>query len=460
MKKIIYLAIIAIIFAACSSNDDNNTAKKVYDTSNLIGEWYSENTSSATEIILGTNFDAEMTTYNRVGATLEKYDYAHGSWMFYSENNTLRYKLKYEKNNIEETTDYTLRNADANSIELMSKSGSIDIYYKIVQKEELSVGETTKASISTNDPIINYSSSTPDIVTVDESGDITAKGMGTGYIVAQTNSTKLVIKVSTTSRMPKMIEYCGKNLEEVSSIMGNPDKVVSPGNGFSYHTYRESLNANDLQWMQFITNKKTGTIESVYLVYKDKQSCDLDFNYIKEHYFFDKDYQYYCNSSSGLLYSSIIFIETEVQGDYVITIQSINYAFNLPRIYRLSTVIGKTKDTAISLFGKPDQEANEDEGHASFTYNKSLEDADVELIEFLYEKKSSKIVAASILYPSETAYTYDLNYVKNNYTYDSTYNVYGNSKEGTFKSTQIIMQQESETQRIISIFDTQFIFGN
>jgi (2Fe-2S) ferredoxin len=98
--------------------------------------------------------------------------------------------------------DYLLTDVDDCTLKLCSKKfNCIDVFYKVVDSRELAFGQTAQMDIS------QISSFTPseyqvlnnNVATVDESGCVTACGIGSTFVVAKDGDKRVAMKITVTS---------------------------------------------------------------------------------------------------------------------------------------------------------------------------------------------------------------------------------------------------------------------
>ena len=194
MKKIIYIVAVIVLFCSCKKDEEENA---LFDTSILYGEWYSNVNGVVTDLNLNS-LTLFGSIFNTVESELKLYEKWSGSWLYYSENKILCLSIVHSSTSNETTHYYQIVNVDDYSLILKDQEfGNIEKYEKVVESQNLKVGEIGKISYISEQSLTSesYNSSNSLIASCDSSGKIEAKKKGIAFISIITNKGTLIVKV-------------------------------------------------------------------------------------------------------------------------------------------------------------------------------------------------------------------------------------------------------------------------
>jgi len=168
-----------------------------FDTSVLIGEWYSYNAGVVTDLTLTSSF-LSGSVYKNVDSEITKYDDWSGYWMYSSSNSILSMNILHTATGHETSHHFKILSTNTYTISLRDqKLGSTDVYNKIVESKYLTIDAESNITYLKENSIsaVEYRSSNSSIVEVDSSGHVIAHAQGIAFISISTNVGILIVKV-------------------------------------------------------------------------------------------------------------------------------------------------------------------------------------------------------------------------------------------------------------------------
>ena len=222
MKRVIlFLTLLtAIVFSACSNDDDNPNVENVLQPSIFEGEWYCEENSTY------MNFSYSSFTgvaYGNIDTFPIEGEKMSGRWVLYPATKSLRFQVHYANSHHSESRDFKVMGVGKNSYTLMDLTLNTPYtYHKVVDSKQLVLGEEFDVNIDGLSPS-SYISESPNIADVSEQGRVRAHGSGVTYICAKSSDESVYVKVEVQPRtMCYTYELFG-TIDDVLARYGTPD---------------------------------------------------------------------------------------------------------------------------------------------------------------------------------------------------------------------------------------------
>lgn len=190
--------ILSILGLVSCHNDKEEDVS--FDTSVLIGEWYNNSNGVIIDLTLTKAFLSGI-VYNNIDSEFEKYEDWSGYWGYTSSTGVLSMIILHTATGMEFSSHFKLLSSDMYSLKLRDQElGSTEIYNKIVESKNLSVGTVYDINYIKANSISasGYNSTNPTIVSVDSNGHVTANKAGVAFISITTNVGTLIVKVEVT----------------------------------------------------------------------------------------------------------------------------------------------------------------------------------------------------------------------------------------------------------------------
>lgn len=333
MKKIIYFLFLAICCVACDSDDD--VIKKTFTCNDLDGEWLcydEENGTSAIDMQLAARgYSYQATIFTDIYSNMDVYDSQYGFFSYYKASNMIRMQVASQKEGNSETVDYLLTDVDDCTLKLCSKKfNCIDVFYKVVDSRELAFGQTAQMDIS------QISSFTPseyqvlnnNVATVDESGCVTACGIGSTFVVAKDGDKRVAMKITVTSLVDVHAAEVYESVDDVLEKYGNPDVQADLANNSAGILYKKPSFEPTASAIEFDYDKTSRKMTKIMVKYNSQDSFETDKKYIVDHFYaVDLGDIYYCDQEDILASKVHILPFLSTDGNYYITYGSSTYFF-------------------------------------------------------------------------------------------------------------------------------------
>jgi len=327
MKRVIlYLTLLtAIVFSACSKDDDNPNTENVLQPSMFEGEWYCEDNStymkfsysSFTGVVYG-NLD----TFPIEGEKMS------GRWLLYPATKSLREQVHYANSQYSASRDFKVMEIGKYSYTLMDLSLNTPYtYHKVVESKQIALGEEFDVSIEGLSPS-SYASECPNIAHVSEQGRVKACGSGVTYICAKSGNEAVYVKVEV---QPRTICYSNELLGTIDDVLvryGTPDYSGPTETPTMVIVYSQHVNDTRLKYIHYRYDEETREVTQVYINFYDEEGFNETADYMRANY-----YDIY---GDGTVYgveefflNNYYYIQPLVrEDDYVIVFTNMQYYFS------------------------------------------------------------------------------------------------------------------------------------
>lgn len=286
MKKIFFLLIAAIVFTACSDDDNNGSILPQYTMSDFEGCWISYDSNSAIEITFDSqSFSCEGIFYSNPYAAMSEEDHQYGNFAFIGTNNNLRISMVSEVKDDLYVKDYEVLSVDDYTIELRDKDLNVTTtYMKLIASEELEPNETIENTYLNKLKFTptTYSSINSSVASVDATGRITAIGTGTTFIIAQSETQKVAVKVTVKSLMAIYASYVTKTIDEILNLYGEPTVSGPYDETTSAIKYDKPSWDSSLKQSTIVYDNETRVITQFTIQYNDENAYRSNVAAVKE----------------------------------------------------------------------------------------------------------------------------------------------------------------------------------
>ena len=257
-----------------------------------------------------------------------------GSWKFQNSMNDGRYWIEegnrvtwqYFLNEVPTQIKFTVFDINSYSYTGEYNDGAIlgkFTYAKLLSRLELKPGETKKPDYASfvKANINGYSTHNSKIVTVDDSGNITAVSLGHTYIDIVTDNGTAVIEIIVFDRDNMFGDYSfafGKTIPEIIEKVGDDYVYREDNNGLTY--YLDDYLADELYFITGLYDKIH--VEYVYLKLNDNISKSVIISHLNEKYTYLSDadgiYNYVTNQFVNDNPIAIIYDSNQSKLSYVV----------------------------------------------------------------------------------------------------------------------------------------------
>ena len=276
MKKIFFLLVAAIALTACSDDDNNGSILPQYTMSDFDGCWISYDSNSATEITFDSQaFSCEGIFYSNPAAAMSVEDHQYGDFAYIGTNSNLRISMVSEVKDDTYVKDYEVLSVDDYTLELLDKDYNITTtYIKVVASKEVETNATIENTYlnKINFTPTTYSSINSSVASVDASGRITALGTGTTFIIAQSETQKVAVKVSVRSLMATYASYVTKTIDFILDLYGEPNLSGPYDETTSAIKYNNPSWDSSLKASTIVYDNETREITQFSIQYNDENA--------------------------------------------------------------------------------------------------------------------------------------------------------------------------------------------
>lgn len=285
MKRILYLLFAVICLTACENDDDENSNNAV-SVQKLCGEWfcYDEETGLfAMDMKLDKSLSYSCITYVNPTTDTKVQDKQSGEWMVVTSTNSIRVSALSEFTGVQKTLDFAFVKADDYKLVLRNKSNNgNDVYYKVVNTYNAITGENITVDLSEiGFKAIEYMSVNSNIATVNNLGIITAKGIGTTFVIVKDGKgNKVAIKVEATSCVKIHASEINSSIETIYKTYGQPDVEQAQNNGSTAILYKNQSIDKSASRIQFNYNSTSRKVTRVLVLYQSRQAYLKDTEYM------------------------------------------------------------------------------------------------------------------------------------------------------------------------------------
>ncbi len=293
------LIVMAIMICVSCSDDDNNENNGPNHKTNIVGEWYSDHSSSDKILRTVIRYESDGTYHfetiisSKKEGVNEKFSI---SSTYTINNNVLKEsgfgddESEIETYNIIETNKYTMTL-------FYDKTQDTEIYHRIIDTYDIERGNVLSYDTSNIDfTPISFTTSDSCIVSVAENGEMKAVKRGTAYITMKSASEAAVIKVNVKDGNKVTDDYSDKlNLskQEIINQFGNQYFMTNEGSLITYYTGDWEIKEVGFFFNDF------GKVETIIVEYWQ----DIDMNAIDES--LQKTYQLMgSDDNNSIFYSS------------------------------------------------------------------------------------------------------------------------------------------------------------
>lgn len=324
MKKIIYMLLMAVCFTACS--DDDDMTRETFTSDVFDGEWLlfdEDEPLSASEISFAAKgYSYKCTTYTDLDGIPTVDNKYYGSYSYIKKTNSLRVSALSEISGWLRTYDFEVKSVNNNSMLLVNKSfNSYDTYYRIVKKATLYADDVTGNSYLSDAGFYadEYVSLNDRIATVDGSGNITATGYGTTFVIAKSGEEKIAVKVTVESMAETYSNLIyNSTYEDIIAMFGEPDKIATASETSAAILYDNPTFDHGLKKMQINIDLQTERVTRILTLYSSTTAYNSDAAFVANN-FYEVDYggTYYCDTEE-FLKSRVHILPFEQNGSYYI----------------------------------------------------------------------------------------------------------------------------------------------
>lgn len=319
MKRILYLLFAVICLTACENDDDENNNGSV---ENVCGEWfcYDEETGLfAMDMNLTENLSYSCVTYINPTTDMKMQDKQSGGWMFVTSTNSIRVSALSEITGMQETFDFAFVKSDDYKLVLRNKSNNgNDVYYKVVNTYDAIAGEEITADLSKiSFGATEYLSVNSNIATVDNNGVITAKGVGTTFIIAKdSKDNKVAIKIEVASYVERHASEINSSIETIYNTYGQPDVEQVQDNGSTAILYKNQSIDKSASRIQFNYNSTSRKVTRVLVLYQSREAYLKDAEYMLSSFHTVEFGDYYFCDTDDFFSSTFHILPFESNGSY------------------------------------------------------------------------------------------------------------------------------------------------
>lgn len=199
-----------------------------------------------------------------------------------------------------------------------------------MDSRELAFGQTAQMDIS------QISSFTPseyqvlnnNVATVDESGCVTACGIGSTFVVAKDGDKRVAMKITVTSLVDVHAAEVYESVDDVLEKYGNPDVQADLANNSAGILYKKPSFEPTASAIEFDYDKTSRKVTKIMVKYNSQDSFETDKKYIVDHFYaVDLGDIYYCDQEDILASKVHILPFLSTDGNYYITYGSSTYFF-------------------------------------------------------------------------------------------------------------------------------------
>lgn len=222
MKKYLFFALLSMILASCSDDDDKII--DIVDMDKLTGEWVYDNPDEKLWEIMSFTGSGVFYYSNDWDTWQIANDRVDGRYTVNGNSANLQYKLEGMAMNVDMEFK---RLGDYDFVALFKDTGKTFTYSRLLKKINLkAAGETVTPDYSSmvSDEITAFASHDREVAEVDRTtGEITAKGAGRTYINLITSKGTAVVEVMVYNSDDPFGDYTwamGKTLREIQAHLG------------------------------------------------------------------------------------------------------------------------------------------------------------------------------------------------------------------------------------------------
>lgn len=286
MKNYLSLIIMSVtlVFIACS--DDESVEKRVYQSKAIGGKWFCEDNATFLEF---TNSSFRGSIYSDLEEISLAGESLTGKWVYYPSNNILRMNVEYSSSKYKESRDYKLVNVEDNILTLFDVQFNTQYtFFRVIDEHEIAIGKSFDINVSHFTPS-SFSSVNPVIADVDSRGKVEGACAGTTFIRTSSLSDMAFVKVNVL-RIPGYVSELFSTIDEVFERHGTPDvndyfedDVTS--NMMARYETASSLKDAAMIYVNYTYDEDTREITHIQTFYKNVDIFNVDFSYIREHFY-------------------------------------------------------------------------------------------------------------------------------------------------------------------------------
>lgn len=340
LNKIFLFSLMALLFAACGSDDDEPKIDVPnFTAEDLCAEWYSMDESglSATNLIMTESSSLQRVIYANPKTDNSVLDEADGVWFLYPENSVIRLQVNSKTTGNIETEDYKVLSLGKYEMTLRSvELGLVQNFHKVLGSVSSKMG--TEVNLSELDffeginakSFVSYNT---EIAQVSNNGTISFVSFGETCIEVATEEGAFVVKVSSASLsfVDTHVSEIGQNFNDVVARYGEPSKVSDLGNGIIGNLFNAPSVEPNLAQIQINYDKETLEVTRILARYNTQEGWREDYDYISKTYilsdFSDDVDEYYCDAENFMM-SKFFILPFEQDGKYYVNYGYTGYYVN------------------------------------------------------------------------------------------------------------------------------------
>lgn len=250
-------------------------------TYSVKGQWLQETTSGGVQVMATDNYKEDGTFDSWIYFAGDQYTYS-GTYTYSDNKLTRRYVSPITNSN-------TVEVYIVNKLDKYSMSSTLDAvqasenFYRIVNTYQMNVGDSRAFSVDDADfAATAYSSTNPQVATVDATGKIQAVKRGFAFIKASTASSTAAIRVEVADAshpVDDLMPFMGGSIENVKAAFGDNYTEI-PGELLTEWRYDVIDNViKSVSFSHLMGNVMTATISL-----RDEADFNAIAQYLDEHY--------------------------------------------------------------------------------------------------------------------------------------------------------------------------------